>query len=56
MTLMLSALSTLIVSYARFRLKDHPEHLDPASMAAFMHSFSETDKLAYHGTAEDDGE
>jgi hypothetical protein len=21
-----------------------------------MHSFSETDKLAYHGTAEDDGE
>ena len=37
------------------RLKDHPHHLDPQSMAAFMHAFSETDKLAYRGTAEDDG-
>ncbi|KAI5477442.1 protein of heat shock protein Hsp70 family [Pseudohyphozyma bogoriensis] len=35
-------------------LKDHPIHLDPPSLAAFMHAFSETDKLAYHGTAEDD--
>lgn len=37
------------------RLKDHPTHLDPPSLAAFMHSFSETDKLDYHGTAADDG-
>ncbi|ORY76553.1 hypothetical protein BCR35DRAFT_120949 [Leucosporidium creatinivorum] len=35
-------------------LKDHPTHLDPPSLAAFMHSFSETDKLDYHGTAADD--
>ncbi|GAA5942528.1 Hsp70 family protein [Sporobolomyces koalae] len=35
-------------------LKDHPVHLEPASMATFLHSFSETDKIAYHGTAEDD--
>ncbi|GAA5992968.1 hypothetical protein JCM5350_003063 [Sporobolomyces pararoseus] len=35
-------------------LKDHPVHLDAASMATFLHSFSETDKIAYHGTVEDD--
>ncbi|CEQ41751.1 SPOSA6832_03518, partial [Sporobolomyces salmonicolor] len=35
-------------------LKDHPIHLEPASMATFLHSFSETDKVAYHGTKEDD--
>lgn len=38
------------------RLHNHPQHLDVASMAAFMHAFSETDKLAYHGTKADDGE
>jgi hypothetical protein len=36
-------------------LQDHPAHLNPASLAYFMHSFSETDKLAYTGVA-DDGE
>jgi hypothetical protein len=36
-------------------LADHPAHLDPASLAYFMHNFSETDKLAYMGEA-DDGE
>jgi hypothetical protein len=36
-------------------LKDHPVHLEPASMATFIHAFAEGDKLAYHGTAEDDG-
>ncbi|BGP43161.1 hypothetical protein JCM10449v2_007185 [Rhodotorula kratochvilovae] len=35
-------------------LKDHPVHLEPASMATFIHAFAEGDKLAYHGTAEDD--
>ncbi|KAL8291455.1 hypothetical protein RQP46_002433 [Phenoliferia psychrophenolica] len=35
-------------------LKDHPHHLDPQSMASFMHAFSETDKLTYAGTPEDD--
>ncbi|KAK4049950.1 hypothetical protein OIV83_003774 [Microbotryomycetes sp. JL201] len=35
-------------------LRDHPEHLDPPSIAAFMHSFSETDKLDFHGTQDDD--
>lgn len=38
-----------------YSLKDHPVHLDAASMATFLHSFSETDKIAYHGTADDDG-
>ncbi|KAM0786234.1 hypothetical protein ACM66B_007035 [Microbotryomycetes sp. NB124-2] len=35
-------------------LKDHPEHLDAPSIAAFMHSFSETDKLDFHGMQDDD--
>ncbi|KAK4046961.1 hypothetical protein OIO90_006379 [Microbotryomycetes sp. JL221] len=35
-------------------LKDHPVHLDPPSIAAFMHSFSETDKLDFHGVQDDD--
>jgi hypothetical protein len=35
-------------------LTDHPAHLDPASLAYFMHSFSETDKLAYMGESDDD--
>ncbi|GAA5899544.1 hypothetical protein JCM6882_001146 [Rhodosporidiobolus microsporus] len=35
-------------------LKDHPVHLKPASMATFIHAFAKGDKLAYHGTAEDD--
>lgn len=30
-------------------------HLEPASMATFIHAFAEGDKLAYHGTVEDDG-
>lgn len=36
-------------------LADHPAHLDPASLAYFMHSFSETDKLAYMGESDDGG-
>jgi hypothetical protein len=35
-------------------LADHPAHLDAASLAYFMHSFSETDKLAYMGESDDD--
>ena len=34
-------------------LEDHPSHLDAASLAYFMHAFSETDKLAYHGASDD---
>ncbi|KAF8735260.1 hypothetical protein AX14_002404 [Amanita brunnescens Koide BX004] len=34
-------------------LSDHPAHLDAASLAYFMHSFSETDKLAYKGLPDD---
>ncbi|KAK2465542.1 hypothetical protein APHAL10511_002434 [Amanita phalloides] len=34
-------------------LSDHPAHLDPASLAYFMHSFSETDKLTYKGLNDD---
>lgn len=34
-------------------LADHPAHLDAASLAYFMHSFSQTDKLAYRGEADD---
>src|SRR5882757_2665191 len=34
-------------------LADHPAHLDAASLAYFMHNFSETDKLAYMGEADD---
>ncbi|OJA20948.1 hypothetical protein AZE42_03492 [Rhizopogon vesiculosus] len=35
-------------------LADHPAHLDAASLAYFMHSFSQTDKLAYRGEIDDD--
>lgn len=35
-------------------LAEHPAHLDPASLAYFMHAFSETDKLAYMGPIDDD--
>ncbi|KAJ8516208.1 hypothetical protein ONZ45_g6483 [Pleurotus djamor] len=34
-------------------LADHPAHLDPASLAYFMHAFSETDKIAYRGVEDD---
>lgn len=34
-------------------LADHPAHLDAASLAYFMHNFSETDKLAYLGEGDD---
>jgi hypothetical protein len=34
-------------------LADHPAHLDAASLAYFMHAFSETDKLAYMGESDD---
>jgi hypothetical protein len=37
----------------RMLLADHPAHLDAASLAYFMHSFSETDKLAYRGEVDD---
>jgi hypothetical protein len=37
----------------RTLLADHPAHLDAASLAYFMHSFSETEKLAYRGEADD---
>ncbi|CAL1697945.1 unnamed protein product [Somion occarium] len=35
-------------------LERHPIHLDPASLAYFMHNFSETEKLAYMGEQDDD--
>ncbi|KAF9529066.1 hypothetical protein CPB83DRAFT_790568 [Crepidotus variabilis] len=35
-------------------LQDHPAHLDPPSLAYFMHSFSETDKHNYGGIRDDD--
>ncbi|PPR00589.1 hypothetical protein CVT26_009864 [Gymnopilus dilepis] len=38
----------------RTLLADHPAHLDPPSLAYFMHSFSETDKLSYGGIVDDD--
>ncbi|KAG5735573.1 Heat shock 70 kDa protein 12B [Termitomyces sp. T112] len=34
-------------------LAEHPAHLDPASLAYFMHSFSETEKLSYAGISDD---
>lgn len=34
-------------------LADHPAHLDAASLAYFMHSFSQTDKLAFKGEMDD---
>ncbi|KAH9982005.1 actin-like ATPase domain-containing protein [Russula compacta] len=38
----------------RTLLTDHPAHLDAASLAYFMHSFSETEKLTYRGEVDDD--
>ncbi|KAI0297007.1 hypothetical protein B0F90DRAFT_1742262 [Multifurca ochricompacta] len=38
----------------RTLLADHPAHLDAASLAYFMHAFSETEKLAYRGEMDDD--
>jgi hypothetical protein len=35
-------------------LADHPAHLDAPSLAYFMHSFSETDKLNYIGIPDDE--
>ncbi|KAG2143858.1 actin-like ATPase domain-containing protein [Suillus cothurnatus] len=35
-------------------LADHPAHLDAVSLAYFMHSFSQTDKLAFRGESDDD--
>ncbi|KAF8183795.1 hypothetical protein K438DRAFT_1131087 [Mycena galopus ATCC 62051] len=35
-------------------LVDHPAHLDAASLAYFMHSFSEADKLTYAGRSDDE--
>ncbi|THH06853.1 hypothetical protein EW145_g3802 [Phellinidium pouzarii] len=37
----------------RTLLEDHPAHLDSASLAYFMHAFSETDKLSYMGESDD---
>ncbi|OCB85968.1 actin-like ATPase domain-containing protein [Sanghuangporus baumii] len=37
----------------RTLLADHPAHLDPASLAYFMHAFSETDKMSYMGESDD---
>jgi len=37
----------------RTLLADHPVHLEQASLAYFMHAFSETDKLAYLGESDD---
>ncbi|KAF8339486.1 hypothetical protein F5887DRAFT_980246 [Amanita rubescens] len=38
----------------KFLLSDHPAHLDRASLASFVLSFSESDKLDYRGRADDD--
>ncbi|KAF8556771.1 actin-like ATPase domain-containing protein [Imleria badia] len=35
-------------------LVDHPAHLDAASLAYFMHAFSQTDKLAFRGEIDDE--
>lgn len=37
----------------RTLLADHPAHLDAASLAYFMHSFSQSDKLAFRGEIDD---
>jgi hypothetical protein len=37
----------------RTLLADHPAHLDAASLAYFMHSFSETEKITYRGDVDD---
>jgi hypothetical protein len=34
-------------------LADHPVHLQSASLASFMRSFSENEKLQYEGVAQD---
>ncbi|KIP01522.1 hypothetical protein PHLGIDRAFT_96918 [Phlebiopsis gigantea 11061_1 CR5-6] len=38
----------------RTLLADHPAHLDAASLAYFMHNFSETTKMVFQGEADDD--
>ncbi|KAF9264585.1 actin-like ATPase domain-containing protein [Marasmius fiardii PR-910] len=38
----------------RTLLADHPAHLDAASLAYFMHAFSESDKLDYAGVQDDE--
>ncbi|KAG8215222.1 hypothetical protein J3R82DRAFT_8765 [Butyriboletus roseoflavus] len=35
-------------------LAEHPAHLDVASLAYFMHAFSQTDKLAFKGEIDDE--
>ena len=40
----------------RTLLADHPAHLDAASLAYFMHSFSETEKITYRGDVDDGDE
>ncbi|GAA5878397.1 hypothetical protein JCM8547_007907 [Rhodosporidiobolus lusitaniae] len=35
-------------------LRNHPVHLDEASLLAFRHSFAECDKLSYRGEADDE--
>ncbi|KAM0747949.1 actin-like ATPase domain-containing protein [Meredithblackwellia eburnea MCA 4105] len=35
-------------------LKNHPQHLDAQSLASFMHAFSDTDKLNFTGSEEDE--
>ena len=37
----------------RTLLADHSSHLDPASLAYFMHAFSDTEKMAYRGEEDD---
>jgi len=37
----------------RTLLTDHPAHLDAASLAYFMHSFCETEKIMYRGEEQD---
>jgi hypothetical protein len=37
----------------RTLLANHPAHLKAASLAYFMHTFSETNKLAYMGESDD---
>ncbi|KAJ2915337.1 hypothetical protein MD484_g5072, partial [Candolleomyces efflorescens] len=49
-----SCVLALIWSPGKTLLADHPAHLDPASLAYFMHSFSESDKLNYSGVEDDD--
>jgi len=37
----------------RILLADHPAHLDPTSLLAFLHQFRDKDKLAYIGESQD---